>query len=358
MAKPKAKPLNLTETAATMRKVILVGGVTLLTLIIGRVFVESAVGYWKATHPAAPPPPTVGFGILPKIQFPVAKSNPTKYTLQAPSTQLQTSSDRIFVFFEPSKRASLLAVDKATKQANTLGFLFDPERITSEMYRWRRTQPLPAVLDYNIINGTFTLRVDWQSNPAFLQSSKLPTEEAAIDLAKQTIAGVGLLPKDMATGSAKVSYLKSSGSSFTNTVSYSESDFLQVDLFRTPIYSKYPVLTDRPTKGTIRAIISGSQDRSQQIVALEYNYLPVDYATVQTYPLITPQAAFTLLANGKGYSANVSDGQTEAVIRSISLAYFDSGSTQQSYLQPIYVFEGDGGFVGYVPAVDAKWISQ
>lgn len=356
MAKPKAKPLNLTETAASMRKLILVGGVTLVALIVGRVFFESAVNYWNATHPQPPPPPTVGFGILPKIEFPLTQTSPTKYTLQVPAAQLQASSDRIFVFFEPSKRASLLAVDKATKQANTLGFLFDPERITNEMYRWRRTQPLPAVLDYNIINGTFTLRVDWQSNPAFLQGTRLPTEDAAIDLAKQTISGAGLLPKDMATGSAKVSYLKSSGSSYANTVSYSESDFLQVDLFRTPIYGKFPVLTSKPTKGTIRAIISGSPDRSQQIVALEYNYLPVDYSAVHTYPLLTPQAAFQLLSNGKGYAANVSEGQTEAVIRNISLAYYDSGSTPQDYLQPIYVFEGDGGYIGYVPAIDPKML--
>ncbi len=358
MAKAKARALNLTETAASMRKVILVGGITLLTLILGRVLVESAVNYWKATHPEPPPPPTVGFGILPKLVFPPTSSSPTSYSLQAPAAQLQPFSDRIFVFFEPSKRASLLAVDKATKQANTLGFLFDPERITNEMYRWRRTQPLPAVLDYNIINGTFILRVDWQSNPAFLQGTRLPTEDAAIDLAKQTISGAGLLPKDMATGSAKVSYLKSSGTSYTNTVSYSESDFLQVDLFRTAVYGKFPVMTERPTKGTIRAIVSGSSDRSQQIVALEYNYLPVDYASVHTYPLITPQAAFQQLSNGKGYAANMSDGLTNATIRNVYLAYYDSGSTPQSFLQPIYVFEGDGGYVGYVSAIEPKWVSQ
>lgn len=358
MAKPKAKPLNLTDTAATMRMGIMVGGITIITLVFGRMLFEAGYTYWKATHPDAPPPPTKGFGILPKIAFPETQSTPTSYTLQAPAAQLKPTSDRVAVFFQPARKASLLAVDKATKQAGTLGFLIEPERITAEMYRWRRTLPLPAVLDYNIVNGTFTLRVDWQSNPAFLQGAKLPTEDAAIDLAKQTIASVGLLQKDMATGSAKVSYLKSSGSSYTNTVSYSESDFLQVDLFRTPVFGIYPIKTDRPTRGTIRAIVSGSSDRTQQIVTLEYNYLPVDYTSIQTYPLITPQAAFEQLSAGKGYAASVSDGQTSAVIRSVTLAYFDSGNRPQEYLQPIYVFEGDGGYVGYVPAIDPKWLRQ
>src|SRR5439155_681509 len=160
-----------------------------------------------------------------------------------------------------------------------------------------------------------------------LQGNQLPDEDKAIGIAKQTIAGVGLLPNDMATGSAKVSYLKATGSSYANTVSFSEADFLQVDLFRTPVYGKYPILTQKPSKGTIRAIISGSQDRSQQIIALEYSYLPVDYSTVQTYPIITPATAYQLLSTGKGYSANISPDQTDAVIRNIYLAYYDSGTT-------------------------------
>lgn len=358
MATQKAKPLTLSVAAAAMRKVIVVGGITLAVMIVGRIFLEAAIDYWNRVHPAPPPPPTVGFGILPKLAFPENNIKPSKFTLQAPAEKIKPPFDRAFVFFEPSKRASLLAVDKAVKQAAAVGFLFEPERITSEIYRWRRTQPLPAVLDYNIITGTFNMRVDWQSNPAFLQTNKLPTEDAAIELVKQTIAGVGLLPKDMATGSAKVSYLKSSANSYANTVSFSEADFLQIDLFRSPVYGKYPVLTERPNKGTVRAIISGTQDRAQQMVALEYNYLPVDYTTAHTYPILTPTQAYQILANGNGYSASIAEGQTEVVVRNIYVAYYDSGSKQQNYLQPIFVFEGDGGYVGYVSAVDPKWILQ
>lgn len=358
MAAPKAKPLTLTQAAAAMRKVIVATGITLGILIVGRVFLEAAINYWKATHPEPPPPPTVGFGVLPKLAFPESVIKPTKYTLQVSSTNLRPFSDRALVFFQPSQRASLLAVDKASRQATVLGFLFQPERITSEQYRWRRTQPLSAVLDYNIVNGTFTMKVDWQSNPAFLQGNRLPTEDQAIGLAKQTLGSAGILPKDMATGSAKVTYLKSDGDSYTNTVSFSEADFLQVDLFRTPVRSQFPILGERPNKGAVRVIMSGNQDRNLQTVAVEYNYLPVDYNTSHTYPIITPNAGYQLLAAGKGYSASISEGQTEAVIRNIYMGYYDSGNKAQNYLQPIYVFEGDGGYVGYVSAIDPKWIAQ
>jgi hypothetical protein len=357
MATAKAKPLTLSVAASAMRKLVLASGITLVLLIVGRIFLDAAISYWNAIHPAPPPPPTVGFGILPKIAFPDTPLKPKSYSLQISSANLQPKSDRAFVFFQPSQRASLLAVDKATKQAATLGFMFQPERITSEQYRWRRTQPLPSVLDYNIVNGTFRMRVDWQNNPAFLQGNRLPDEDQAIAIAKQALGAAGILQKDMATGSAKVTYLKADGNSYTNTVSFSEADFLQVDLFRTPVRGTAPIVTDRPTKGTVRAIISGSNDRAQQVIALEYNYLPVDYNTLHTYPIISPGAAYQLLSQGKGYAASISEDQTDAVVRNVYLAYYDSGSTPQNFLQPIYVFEGDGGYVGYVSAVDPKWIA-
>lgn len=357
MAKPKAKPLTLTQAAYAMRKILLATGITLAIIIVGRVFLESAVSFWKATHPEPPPPPTLGFGNLPKIAFPPSDQKPTRYKLEISAAKMKETSDRAVVFFQPSKRASLLALDKASVQAKTLGFLFEPERITNDSYRWRRTDPLPAVLDYNIVNGTFVMRVDWQSNPAFLQGNRLPDEDSAINTARSKITEAGLLSKDMATGSAKVSYLKSNGGSYTNTVSFSEADFLQVDLFRSDVFGQFPVLTERPNKGTIRAIISGSQDRSQQIVALDYSYLPVDYTVLHTYPILTPTAAYQMLSQGNGYSASISEGQTEAVIRDVYLAYFDSGNKPQDYLQPIYVFVGDGGYIGYVPAVEPKYIA-
>ncbi len=350
----KPKPLTLTQAAYAMRKIIMVGGICVVVIMVGRVFLEAAVAYWKATHPEPPPPPTAGFGLLPKIEFPPSATAPQAYKLEMPPAKLKPPADRAFVFFQPSKRASLLAVDKAKEQAQTLGFILEPDRISSETYRWRKTLPIPAILDYNIVTGTFLQRLDWQSDPAFLQGSRLPNEDQAIQLTRQTLSSVGLLQKDIATSSAKVTYLKATGSTYTNTVSLSEADFLQVDIFRLPINGQHAVVSDRPSKGIVRAILSGNPNKALQLVTLEYNYLPVNYQTVHTYYIITPQTAYQLLSQGKGYLA-VSEGVSTAVIRNISLGYFDS-SKQQQYLQPIYILEGDGGFVGYVPAVDPRFV--
>jgi len=39
----------------------------------------------------------------------------------------------------------------------------------------------------------------------------------------------------------------------------------------------------------------------------------------------------------------------------VYLAYYDS-LDPQTYLQPVFVFEGDDDFLAYVPAVEAAWV--
>ena len=349
-----AKAISLTQVAGVARKTILIGGIALAVLVVGRFFLDSLVTYWVMTHPAPPPPPTHGFGILPKIAFPTSVGTPTSYTLQVVPEVMIPPSDRAPVFFMPAQRASLLSLDRAKQQANNLGFLLEPEQITSSLYRWKRNQPLQSTLDYNINNGTFTQKLDWQSNPTFLQQNNLPTEDVAINDIRSLLSSTGLMQPDIATGAAKITYLKSTASGYTPTVSLSESDFLQVDIFRTPVGGRYNVVMDEPDHGAVRAIISGNSDPSLRYALIDYKYLPVDYTSFETYPIITPQQAFDLLKSGNGYTAQMPESQTSVVIRNIQVGFYDSYA-QQQYLQPVYVLTGDGGYTGYVPAITAVW---
>lgn len=357
MATNAPKPVTLTQVASVSRKIIAVGGITAIVLIVGRLFLDSAVSYWVSTHPEPPPPPTQGFGPLPKLVYPTASKNPTSYTFQVPSSRLRQPTDRMSVFFMPVQRPSLLALDRAKKQAQNLGFLLEPQQITSDIYRWSHTQPLQATLDYSIVNGTFNMKLDWQSDPTFLQTKSLPTEDDAISMTRTLLQGAGLMGDDIATGAAKITYLKSSVDGYSPTVSLSESDFLQVDIFRTPILG-FEVVTDVPNQGEIRAIVTGRAEQDLRFALVDYKYLPVDYSTRETYPIISPVQAFEALKAGKGYTAAMpTTNQTDAVIRNIHLAYYDSFA-QQQYLQPIYVLEGDGGYVGYVSAIPDTSHSQ
>lgn len=355
MATPTTKPVTLTQAAIVARKTIVVGGIMLVVLIVGRFALESFSTYWTRTHPAPPPPPTRGYGILPAITFPTSVGRPTSFRLEVAPRQLQAPSDRAPVFFMPSQRPSLLSLDRAKREAANLGFILEPQQITASNYRWTRNQPLQSILDYNVNNGTFEVKLSWESDPTFLQQKNLPTEDDAINLARSILSSSGLLKPDIATGAAKITYLKAAVNGYAPTVSFSESDFLQVDIFRTPIGGRYDVLTDFPDHGTVRAIVTGRDDPNLRLALMDYNYLPIEYSNFETYPIITPGQAFELLKAGRGYTARMPEGQSDIIIRNIKLAMYDSFA-QQEYLQPIYVLEGDGGYTGYVPAIQAIWI--
>src|SRR5258708_7586811 len=80
--------LTLTQLAYYGRKVIKFGSIALVVLIVGRTFLTAAVGYWVATHPAAPPPPTARFGALPQLNFlaqQILKNQPATNWKQQPA---------------------------------------------------------------------------------------------------------------------------------------------------------------------------------------------------------------------------------------------------------------------------------
>ena len=102
--------------------------------------------------------------------------------------------------------------------------------------------------------------------------------------------------------------------------------------------------------GTIHAIIGGG--RSGGILKLIRDYYPISYEEIHTYPLRSTQSAWQQLQAGEGYVANKGT-LDQAVVREVLLGYFEGGG-YQIYVQPIYVFKGDAGFIGYVDAVDPQ----
>jgi len=194
---------------------------------------------------------------------------------------------------------------------------------------------------------------NYLSRPELFNSSGLPTDTQAAEQVKTFVGSGVTLSPDVATMSGITKYLKVSGSGLAEANSFSDADFIQVDVFRAPIEDKQIYTADGST-GLIHAIVSGGLSGSNAIVDLAYHYHPVLYDTFDDYPLRSVTSAWQILQGGEGFVANKGTSDT-AVVRNVYLGYYDDFN-EQDYLQPIYVFLGDGGFVGYVPAVDPKLI--
>ncbi len=348
--------LTLTRAAYIGRRTIKFGAIAIVALMVGRTFLIAASGYWRATHPPAPPPPTVGFGVLPQIRLPEqdAANKPSSYTLETFNGQLPKFEDRAKVFLMLHASTSLLADQRIKEIAAGYGFVFAPTILNDRTYRWNKSAPLDSTLEMDLLDHNFTLTTNYLNKPELLGGQNLPDEVSALENVKSFINSGVSLSSDIATSSGSVTYLRSLGNEFIPAVSLSDADFAQVDIMRQPVDGKYQFYSPEGRKGIIHAVLSSSLGGSDSIVHAEYHYQAADYLQRHTYPLRTVQNAWQLLQGGEGFIA-VRGSDENIIIRDVYLGYYDDFE-EQEYLQPIYVFEGDNNFLGFVPAIDPRYV--
>ncbi len=149
-------------------------------------------------------------------------------------------------------------------------------------------------------------------------------------------------------------YLKVQNRQLVSAISQSEANLIKINLFRRD-YDKLPSLGVNPNQANVWFIISGNQDQGKQIIGAQFYYYPVDVTQFSTYPLKTSGQAYKDLQAGRGFVSNLgNNNKGKITIRRVYLAYFDPNEVTQFY-QPIIVFEGDNGFVAYVPAVTSAY---
>jgi hypothetical protein len=353
----RKKGATLTEITYMGRLMVKFGSIALVLLMVGRVTLTTAISVWKAMNPEPPPPPTVGFGVLPELRFPerVDVVKPDSYVLETANGSFPDFGDRAKVFFMPQSALGLLDDEDARKIAATYNYLFEPEVISSRLYRWTKSTPITSTLQVDIQSLAFQVTTDYLSRPELLANPNLPDNFDAVAAVKRYLGRVEEA-KDIATASGEIVFKKSLGGELSDAVSYSDADFIAVDLNRVPIDDKYRMFTPEGYKGTVHAVITGALDNDDAIVHFENNYHDVDYNQMHTYPLRDPRTAWNILKSGEGYVASY-DGEGQAVIRTVKLGYYDDFE-EQEYLQPVYVFEGDNDFIGYVSALDPQYVQS
>lgn len=346
---------TLTEVTYMGRILVKVGAASLVLLMVGRITLNTAISIWRALHPEPPPPPTVGFGTLPRLRFPdrVDVQKPSTYVLETANSSFPDFGDRAKVFFMPQSSLGLLGDENAKKIAATYGYLFEPEIRNVRQYRWTKSLPLSSTLQVDIQTLSYSIVTDFLSHPELLTNPNLPDNFASVALVKQFLGRVEKA-EDIATASGEVIYRKSAGNELVSAVSYSDADFIEVDLNRYPIDGVFRMFTPEGYKGVVHAVLTGALSGQDGVVHFENNYHEVDYDQVHTYPLRNPRDAWQILKSSEGYIASYA-GSGQAVIRTVKLGYYDDFE-EQPYLQPIYVFEGDDNFIGYVSALDPTYV--
>lgn len=309
---------------------------------------------YRTFIPPRQAPPTVAFGPLPAIVFPQSPvQEQVTYTLETASGGFPRTPTQLPVYYIKPPSATLFSADQAREKARALQFVGQPNQLTQTLYEFVHPE-FPKRLEINIVTGDFSVSYNLVSDRSPLSAVPLGEDEA-IQQGINILRSANSMPEDVQTGTPSVEFLKVSDGQLIPALSESDASLTRVNYFRKGFGPEdaYESVTPTPGRGNIWVILSG--DRERQLVAAEYRYYQVDAEQSGTYPIKSAEEAYQDLTSGNAFLARFNGAGVSTVkIQEIYLAYYDP-NVPNSFYQPVYVFEGDNGFVAYVPAVTSQY---
>jgi len=349
---------SLTETAFYTRRTINWTILAVIGYVLLRMFWSMFITLYLTIFPPKAPPPNHAFGTLPVQTFPANEASPPAqliYQLQTIEGSVPNASPSANVYFMPKKGSNLLALSTAQTFAKRLGFVTTPipEASSKNIYRFDDATSQLRHLWYDIVTTNFIIQYDFARDAGLFLNNDVPSDIEARNEARNLLQTYGLYPDDLTGGDIKVSYYRVLDNDLVPVTSQSQADAVRVDFFR-PYIAGTRVVTGSLSEGPISIVLSGSKNSKKRLLQFTYHYWPIDYQTVATYALKTSAQAWQEVQTGNAYVLKYP--KTPLItVRNVYLAYYDS-IAPQTYLQPVFVFEGDDGFVAYVPAIDPQFI--
>lgn len=349
---------SLTETSYLARRGINIGIIALVSIIFLKVGFGFAWDLWIALNPPPAPPPNVAFDVLPDINFPQSTSSATfAYTVDTVNGRLPAIPPVGKVYFIAIPKENLQSLNRANQLAAKLKFNENSKEVVDTIREWVDPKTPLRTLRMDIATGNFAMRYDWANDSTIFNSKDTPTEDQAKNEAQNLFQTLEILPKELQNGKTQISYWKASVNKLDPADSVSSADFTRIDYLRDKI-DDFPVLGDSINLSPLYVMFSGDNSELKRIVDLHFTLWEIDKENYGTYPLRTAEQAWNDLRQGKGYIANIgTSGSNQINVKKIYLAYYYPNSPM-NFLEPIYVFEGEKGFVAYVPAVLQDWLQK
>jgi len=349
---------SLTRTAYLTKQFLIVGVIIVGILIGLRIFWGLGKQIWGSISPAATPTPSVNFGQLPSINFsgaPLATSSAKiSYqieTIEGKLPQLPTQA-KVFKINQPPP--SILSGEKAKQQAYKLGFSSNPKQLSDTIYTFQDTTIYGRTLTFDIVTGSFSITSDLYQFPEILNYTGQLKPQDAINEAKKFLQEYTTSISDLPNEKIQTTLLKLEGRNLIEAKSIGETQLIRVNFYRQDL-EKLPVLPLEKDKANVWVLVSPLKEPKKRIVGVNFTYWPVDINMWATYPLKTSQEAFEELQQGK---AKIISGKGPIVtLRKIYLAYIET-KIAPDFLQPVLVFDGDGNFRAFVPAIQSNWIKS
>ncbi|EKE15452.1 MAG: hypothetical protein ACD_12C00012G0002 [uncultured bacterium] len=282
----------------------------------------------------------------------IPKSSPStglKFTLDTIEGTPVTATDTAKVFFLPQYNPRFGYSEKIYLIAKSFGFNTEvvKHQLVDKVATFTDTDKT-LTIDISNFNFKFDRKVDeaLYSSPQLTIPTKTVIENKAVDFLKK----IGRYPDELGKGTTNVIYLKYNpiNQNFVNVEKSSQAQLVEVD-FQRPDIDGYSIVTPKFFNSQ-NYVVMLFQGTDFQIIKSQIAFFEKSEEQVGVYRLKTGEEAWSELNSGMGFVVAGTQGQKNIVIKDMKLRYFDP-EIYQNYLQPVYVFLGEGDFVGYVPAV-------
>ena len=367
--------MTLTEAAYYLRKIIpiaVLGIIVIFILVITIKIAELAA----PVHTDKPmPTPMPAYGQLPEIILPNAGKLPTDktYSIETIRGVPETATSSARIYFIPKKAATLGFREKAAVLAKALNF--DDKTMTTKLDHIPGSTANKTLNTYTIVdknkrlvvdidteNYTFTQDFD-EETKGLLTDVTIPDEDTIKSKVRTIMDKLGRYPPDLAQGIQTISYItykEASGSAQASADIVKDpqaANMVAVDFFP-PNINDIQSVTEEYFGSPNRIVFIPKNTSSDYVLKAQVQVFERSEEQFSPYALRTGDQAYADLQAGKGFLIQGKEGltnRTNIKIIKMTTAYLIP-STYTEYIQPVYVFIGDEGFVAYVPAVQNSLI--
>jgi len=213
----------------------------------------------------------------------------------------------------------------------------------------------------DIKNFNFDYQYFFENDKSVFENVRTPNQEESIEKAVEFLQTAGRYPQELSQGKTNVLFLKydTERDSMAVLNNNLEANVVEVDFYRPDVDAQpnaIPVVSPKYFNSQNYVLMMFKNDGSYKILRAQVKFYDRSVEQIGVYPMRSGNQAYEDLQKGKGFV--VSQPQTENItIRKMFLGYLDP-DVYQEYLQPVYVFVGDGDFVGYVPAVSGEYLVE
>ncbi len=330
------------------------GAVALGLIIILFIALKFLLFVKELILPSSPPPPTVTFGKLPKQYFPDGIKKDFTYEIDTISGNLPGFNQSEKVFKMEQLGPDILAVEKASKKVDRLGFRSRPQQISDFVYKWNNPSRPEQNLILNIKLSEFNLSSSYLKYENNIKTKNFTNKSQAIDPATDFLKTLEFYPDDIDEEKTKVEFMKLENGTTTPASRIVDSNIANVYFFQKS-KDKLPIVYPQGANTSMKLTV-GAGELMGSILDANFSHQNILDETA-TYPIKTAQEAFDDLKNGKGYVASHNGDDPKILIKNVYPALYSEGRLQD-YLIPVIVFEGNNSFIAFVPAVKDEWINN